>query len=178
MPSFFPRSTIELHQPGAFRRFSFSLAEMAVITGLLVRLYRLFVVTHTSSWVYVLGMAIGMLFLLAMTTLHLANYPLHQYLWRAPVFALVEVMAEMAASALLIWLGREPNGSVRAHWDDWAGMGLNTLLWRGPDHRAVGTRARRDRADRSAHDRRGRRSGARAAWRGAGEGLTGAFPEA
>ena len=131
MQSFFPRTTIELTQPGAFRRFSFSLVEMAVITGLLVRLYRLFVVTHSSSWAYVLGMAVGMLFLLAMTTLHLANYPLHQYLWRAPVFALVEVVAEMAASALLIWLGREPNGSVRAHWDDWVGMGLNTLLWRG-----------------------------------------------
>jgi hypothetical protein len=133
MPSFFPKTTIELPQPGAFRRFSFSLFEMAIITGLLLRLYRLLVLSHGSSnWLYVIGtVALGLLFLLGMTTLHLANYPLHQYLWRAPVFALVAVGAEMAASALLLGLGREPNGTVRAHWHDWPGMVLNTLLWRG-----------------------------------------------
>ena len=37
----------------------------------------------------------------------------------------------MATSALLIALHREPNGTVRAHWDDWLGMGLNALLVRG-----------------------------------------------
>jgi len=80
----------------------------------------------------VLGtVALGLVILLGMTTLHLANYPLHQYLWRAPVFALVEVAAEMSASALFIWLGREPVGTVRAHWNDWAGMAAHALLWRG-----------------------------------------------
>jgi hypothetical protein len=66
-----------------------------------------------------------------MLTAHLANYPLHQYLWRAPAFTGIEVVAEMATSALLIALGREANGSVRAHWDDWPGMALNALLLRG-----------------------------------------------
>ena len=37
----------------------------------------------------------------------------------------------MATSALLIALGREANGTVRAHWDDWPGMALNALLLRG-----------------------------------------------
>jgi hypothetical protein len=74
---------------------------------------------------------VGLIFLLGMLTAHLANYPLHQYLWRAPVFALIEVATEMATSALLLALGREANGTVRAHWDDWVGMGLNALLYRG-----------------------------------------------
>jgi len=135
MPTFFPRQTVELRleEPKAFRRFSFSLVEMAIVTGVLLRVYRLLVLTHGSNnWLYLGGVfAIGLLFLLGMLTAHLANYPLHQYFWRAPVFALVEIASEMATSALLIAVGREPNGTVRAHWDDWVGMGLNALLVRG-----------------------------------------------
>src|SRR6266581_2782964 len=135
MPSFFPKHTTEFKhlEPRAFRRFSFSLAEMAIVTGVLLRVYRVVVLSHgASNWLYFGGtFAIGVLFLLGMATAHLANYPLHQYLWRAPVFALIEVVAEMATSALLISLGREANGTVRAHWDDWLGMGVNALLTRG-----------------------------------------------
>jgi hypothetical protein len=80
---------------------------------------------------YLGAVLLGVIFLLAMVTAHLANYPLHQYLWRAPVFAVVEVGAEMTTSALLIALGREPNGTVRAHWDDWLGLGRDALLYRG-----------------------------------------------
>src|SRR3982750_3494571 len=135
MVTFFPRHTVELkiEEPRAFRRFSFSLVEMAIVTGVLVRLYRLFILTHGSNhWLYLASVStIGVLFLLGMATAHLANYPLSQFLWRAPAFAVVEVAAEMATSALLIWLGREANGTVRAHWDDWASMGLHALLYRG-----------------------------------------------
>jgi hypothetical protein len=135
MPHFFPKHTLEFKafEPRAFRRFSFSLVEMAIVTGVLLRVYRLVVLSHeASNWLYLGGtFAIGLIFLIGMTTAHLANFPLHQYLWRAPAFALIEVIAEMAASALLIALGREPHGSVRAHWDDWLGMGVNTLLTRG-----------------------------------------------
>ena len=37
MPSFFPRNTVEWHieEPRAFRRFSYSLVEMAIVTGVL-----------------------------------------------------------------------------------------------------------------------------------------------
>lgn len=135
MATFFPRQTIELRleEPKAFRRFSFSLVEMAIVTGILVRVYRVVVLTHGSNhWLYLGTVTVlGLLFVLGMLTAHLANYPLHQYVWRAPMFALVEVAAEMATSALLIALGREANGTVRAHWDDWVGMGLNALLIRG-----------------------------------------------
>jgi hypothetical protein len=135
MPTFFPRQTLEfrIEEPKAFRKISFSLVEMALITGVLLRIYRLFVLTHGSNnWFYLGGaFALGAIFLVGMLTAHLANYPLHQYLWRAPVFATVEVLGEMATSALLIALGVEPNGTVRAHWDDWIGMSLNALLIRG-----------------------------------------------
>lgn len=135
MPSFFPRQTIEwrFEEPMAFRRFSRSLVEMAIVTGVLLRIYRMLTLTHGSNdWLYLGGvLALGVIFLLGMATAHLANYPLHQYLWRAPAFAAVEVLAEMATSALLIALGREANGAVRAHWDDWVGLGLNALLFRG-----------------------------------------------
>jgi hypothetical protein len=135
MPTFFPRHTAELRfeEPQAFRKFSFSLVEMAIVTGVLIRIYRVLILTHGSNnWLYLGGVfLLGIVFLLGMLTAHLANYPLHQYLWRAPVFALVEVAAEMGTSALLLVLGREANGTVRAHWDDWVGMSLNALLIRG-----------------------------------------------
>jgi hypothetical protein len=135
MPNFFPRHTSELkfEEPKAFRRFSFSLVEMALVTGVLLRVYRVLVLTHGSNnWVYIGGsIAVGLLFLLGMVTAHLANFPLHDYVWRAPLFAVVEVLAEMAVSALLIAVGHEANGTVRAHWDDWVGLGLNALLYRG-----------------------------------------------
>src|SRR5262245_49964253 len=98
MPHFFFILILELKvlEPRFFRRFSFSLIEMAIVTGVLLRLYRLVVLSHeASNWLYLGGtFAIGLLFLIGMSTAHLANFPLHQYLWRAPAFALIEVIAE------------------------------------------------------------------------------------
>jgi hypothetical protein len=135
MPSFFPRQTVELRfeEPKAFRRLSYSLAGMAVGTGVLLRVYRLLILTHGSNnWLYLGGaFAVATIFLIGMLTAHLANYPVHQYLWRAPMFAIAEVFTEMVVSALLIAVGAEANGTVRAHWDDWIGMGLQALLYRG-----------------------------------------------
>lgn len=135
MANFFPRQTLEFkfEEPKAFRRISFSLIEMAVITGILVRVYRVVVMTHGSNnWLYIGGtITLGVVFLLGMLTAHLSNYPLHQYPWRGPAFAGVEVVSEMMVSALLIAVGHEANGTVRAHWDDWVGLGLNALLFRG-----------------------------------------------
>src|SRR6516162_8514505 len=118
MPSFFPRETLELHieEPKAFRKFSFSLVEMAIVTGILLRLYRVVVLTHgLNNWLFFgVTVAVGAAFLLGAVTAHLANFPLHQYFWRAPAFALIEVAAEMATSAVLIALRHERNGSVPA----------------------------------------------------------------
>jgi hypothetical protein len=135
MPSFFPRHTVELRleEPKAFRKLSFSLVEMAIVTGIIWRIYRVVALTHgTNNWLYAsFVITLAVIFLIGMLTAHLANYPLHQYLWRAPAFTGIEVVSEMAVSALLIAIGREANGSVRAHWDDWPGMALNALLLRG-----------------------------------------------
>ncbi len=135
MSQFFPRKTTEIRirEPRAFRRLSYSLIEMALVTGVVVRTYRLVILTHgANNWLY-LGatFAVGAIFFLGMVTAHLANFPLHQYMWRAPAFAGIEVAAEMVTSALLIAIGHEANGTVRAHWDDWIGMSLNALLIRG-----------------------------------------------
>jgi hypothetical protein len=131
----FPRHTVDfrIEEPQAFRRFSRSLVEMAIVTGVLARIYRVLILTHGSNhWLYLGGViALGAIFLIGMLTAHLASYPLHQYLWRAPLFAAVEVAAEMATSTLLIILGHEANGTVRAHWDDWVGMAAHALLYRG-----------------------------------------------
>lgn len=132
---FFPlrTATMRIEEPKAFRRFSLSLVEMALITGVLVRVYRSLVLTHgSSSFAYVVGtMAIALVFVIGMATAHLANYPLHHWVWRAPAFAALEVAGEMATSLFLIWLGREPNGTVRAQFDDWPSMTTRALLYRG-----------------------------------------------
>jgi hypothetical protein len=132
---FFPlhTSTMRIEEPKAFRRFSLSLVEMALITGVLVRVYRSLVLTHgATTFGYVAGtMTLAIVFIVFMATAHLANYPLHHWLWRAPAFAGLEVAGEMIASLLLIWLGREPNGTVRAHFGDWPGMVMRAALYRG-----------------------------------------------
>ena len=48
MPTFFPRHTVELHieEPKAFRKLSYSLVEMAIVTGVIVRIYRVLALTH------------------------------------------------------------------------------------------------------------------------------------
>lgn len=134
MPSFFPRHPIELHleEPRAFRRFSFSLVEMALVTGILLRVFRSYALTHGSnSWLYLGGsIAFGLLLLLGMATAHLANFPVHRWVWRAPLFVAVEVAAEMAMSLLLIWTGHEPIGTVRAELSDWPAMAVGTLATR------------------------------------------------
>jgi hypothetical protein len=133
--SFFPRQTIEWHieEPRAFRRLSLSLIEMSLVTGVLLHVYRAYVLTHgANGWLFFGGsLALGLLFLLFMTTAHLANFPIQKWAWRAPAFALLECTGEMMTSLLLIWLGREPLGSARAEWHDWPAMAMGTLATRG-----------------------------------------------
>lgn len=135
MMPLFPRSTadLKLEEPPAFRRFSRSLVETAIVTGVVVRLYRAVVLTHSSGgWGYwAVVITIGTFIFCAMLTAHLANFPVRRWVWRAPAFAAVAVAAEMATSMLLIAAGREPAGSVRAEWSDWPGMAANALLFRG-----------------------------------------------
>lgn len=132
MPSFFPQTTIEWHveEPAAFRRLSLSLTEMALITGIVIRLLRALSFTYwRASWLfYAVIVVAAVLLLLGMTTAHLANFPVRSWAWRAPVFALVEVVGEMTTSLLLIGLGSEPEGTARADFHDWPSMSMRALL--------------------------------------------------
>src|SRR3954468_23422923 len=114
------------------RRFSLSLGEMAVLAGIALRLYRAVVISHgPNSWLYFGGFfVLGVLLLCAMATAHLANFPVQRWLWRAPLFALIEAAAESVTSLVLIWAGREPSGTTRAYWGDWLPMAGDTLWTR------------------------------------------------
>jgi hypothetical protein len=135
MTTYFPKHSVQWHfeEPTVLRRFSLNVWEMAILTGIILRLYRALVITagSTTSWVWAGGaFALGLLLLCAAATIHLANYPLQRWVWRAPLFALVEVAAESATALLLIAFGREPSGAARAEWSDWLPMAAGTLWTR------------------------------------------------
>ncbi|HEU4994840.1 MAG TPA: hypothetical protein VFT29_08470 [Gemmatimonadaceae bacterium] len=134
MNQFFPKQTVQWHfeEPTVLRKLSLSLIEMAVLTGIVLRLYRALVTLHVStSWILWGGsVAFGVLVLCAMATVHLANFPLQRWVWRAPAFAAVEAVAEAATSLVLIAFGREPTGTARAEWTDWLPMARGTLALR------------------------------------------------
>ena len=132
MPTLFPRQTIEwrLEEPPAFRRLSLSLVEMALLTGVVLRLLRAFAFTHGRASVVVSigAVAIWAVVLVGAATAHLANFPLRRWGWRTPLFALVETVGEMLTSLVLIMLHREPTGLARAELRDWPSLAANTLL--------------------------------------------------
>jgi hypothetical protein len=134
MGTYFPRSTNEIRsdEPSALRALTRSVVEIGLITGIVIRLFRSLVLTHGSnSWLYLGGMfAIGAVFLFAMSTLHLANFPQRRWLWRAPTLGVLVAAGEAATSLFLIAVGREPNGTVRAELADWPGMSVSMLLFR------------------------------------------------
>ena len=118
-----------MEEPPAFRRLSLSLVQMALLTGVVLRLLRAVAFTQGGvSWLfYGLVLIVGTLVLLGMTTAHLANFPVRSWVWRAPAFALVEVVGEMTTSLLLIALRLEPEGTARATLHDWPSMSLRAL---------------------------------------------------
>jgi hypothetical protein len=132
MPSFFPRQTIEwrLEEPPAFRRLSLSLLEMALITGIVLRILRAFAFTHARESIVFLSGAVALwaIILVGMATAHLANFPLRRWFWRAPLFGLVVAAGEMTTSLFLIALRREPAGAARAAYGDWPSMAARALL--------------------------------------------------
>lgn len=135
MPGFFPRHPVEwrLEEPAAFRRLSLSLVEMALLTGVTLRLYRALVLSLAGEpgWLFTIGsIAVGATTLIGMATLHLGNFPLHRWLWRAPAFGALAGAAELATSYLLILAGREPMGTGRATVRDWVDMAPAVLLTR------------------------------------------------
>ena len=106
---------------------------MAIIAGVVVRVLHVLSNAHGEQldWHSFVGTFIAIpVILLALATIHLASYPLHQWVWRAPVFALVESAVEALLSLALIAAGRERWGTGRAVFGDWPAMAATTLLWR------------------------------------------------
>jgi hypothetical protein len=122
---------MRIRNPAGFARLARSLVEMALVTGIVARLYRMIVlgraVTVTNA---VIALTFGALFLLLMAALHLSRFPLRAWSWRAPAFAILAGTFEMLTSLALIAAGREPLGTGAAQFADWPGMALRTLAWR------------------------------------------------
>ena len=120
----------EAYEASAVRKFSRSLASMAIVTGVVWRLLRaVFLGTGPTDSPLFFGsvIALGVLVFFGMATLHLGNYPLKRWIWRVPVFAVIETLAEVATSALLIALAREPYGSAMADWSDLSSIAITVL---------------------------------------------------
>lgn len=118
--------------PSAFRKVAFSLLDMALITGILLRVGRAVVLVNAgaSGVAVAAGFMLSALFLFAMTAVHLGNFPLRHWIWRAPAFGALVAVVESAVSFVLIALGREPYGSGPAMYADWPSMAISTLSLR------------------------------------------------
>lgn len=132
MSRFFPREVIHwgeehLHP---LRAFAIRTIEPAGITGIVLRLWRV-VLLSTSQWLwFVAGLTAAILFLCGMLTWHLGNYPVRRWPLRVVAFLSVEVAVEFGMSSLLIAFGRERLGSRMAEWSDWWPLAGQTLLQR------------------------------------------------
>jgi hypothetical protein len=115
----FRTSEWDLEEPPAFARIARSPVELALITGVVIRLFRAVVLTHGNVTTSYLAAA-----------LHLGRFPIREWPWRAPLFAIFETTGEMAVSLVLIWLHREPWGTARAEFMDWQAMATGVLFWR------------------------------------------------
>jgi|RhiMethySRZTD1v2_1073278.scaffolds.fasta_scaffold28873_5 hypothetical protein len=134
MSGFFPVKTasFRLDETRAFRRLSFSVVEMAVVTAVVLRVYRALALSVAGSNVFLLslGFALGFVVLFGMVTLHLGNFTVRRWVWRAPLFGLIEAAAESLTSLALIAIHREPLGSARATYADWPGIVGSIFSWR------------------------------------------------
>jgi hypothetical protein len=132
----FPRKTIAwevVDDPTAIRRLTNSLPEMALLTGVALRLYRAYVLSHGSpeSWLWVgLTSLAGIVVLLVMLSAHLANFTVRHWWWRAPLFAALEAGTEIMMSLALTTLGLEKLGSSAAELSDWLPSAAQVLAFR------------------------------------------------
>jgi hypothetical protein len=135
MTEFFARRAVawKLEEPPALRRTFLSLPQMALIAGIVMRIWRSFALTHGSpdSWAWVGGTFLaGAAFLCLMVTLHLGNYTLRNWAWRAPLFAILESGTEIVTSLALTAMNLEPLGAEKAEIADWLPTATRILFWR------------------------------------------------
>ena len=123
---------IRVREPAAFTRLAKSTVEIALVTGIIARVYRMLVLSRADSPTNAaIALMFGALFLLAMLTLHVSRFAIREWLWRAPAFAFIEGLSESLTSLALIWAMREPLGSnAAASFSDWPGIAFHTIGWR------------------------------------------------
>jgi hypothetical protein len=129
----FPRHRVVLTDEDSLpQRFAHSLPGMAIITGVLVQAFHGVTVrlgAAHSTLLFIVGVVGQLALLLGFATLHLGSHPVHQWRWRAPIFALVESVTAMAMIGLLIALRAESIGTQRAHWHDWLTLAQSVFFW-------------------------------------------------
>lgn len=135
MAAFFPTQTgtFRLEDRHAFRRISMSVVEMAVLTGIVLRVYRALILSRgdTGGWLFVAAsLSAGVILLFGMLTLHLSGFTVRTWVWRVPAFAAIEAATESLVSLGLIALQREPLGTTRAAFGDWPAMVVGIIGWR------------------------------------------------
>ena len=135
MAGFFPTKTSD-HKaitPESFRHVSLSVVEMALLTGVVVRLYRAIVLSHADGGDFIflaIAFAVFLVLLLGLATFHLGNFPVRHWIWRAPTFAVIEAATESLVSLLLIAVGREFMGTLHATPSDWPVLAARTFMLR------------------------------------------------
>lgn len=114
-------------EPSAMRKVAFSLLDMALIAGVSMRVGRAMVFAWGGTELFLTSMVAGMVFLCAMSALHLGNFPIRHWVWRAPILGAAVGAVESGVSLLLISLGREPYGSGQAAFSDWLSMAMSIV---------------------------------------------------
>ncbi|HUQ18497.1 MAG TPA: hypothetical protein VM099_02695 [Gemmatimonadaceae bacterium] len=142
MPDFIARQNSErlrqrlsaasiFREPPAFSKLARSTVEMALVTGVVVRLYRAVVLVNAgdaSGLTLAALFLIGAAFVLLMVAIHLSRFPLRQWMWRAPIFAVLEAAFESLVSLALTLAHREPLGTSAATVGDWPALAAYILL--------------------------------------------------
>jgi hypothetical protein len=136
MSPFFPESPFSgTRVDSLIARIPRSLIPMAVITGVVVHSYRVFVLASPSitfGWISLFLAGAGeYVLLLSLTTVYLGNHPVRQWIWRVPLFTVAEWLVEAAAVAILIRIRFERIGSEKARVGDLETIVLDRLIWHG-----------------------------------------------
>jgi hypothetical protein len=134
MPLLRPTTALTaFEEPTIFRRTTLSLPLMAFLAGAGLRSYRALVLEFgwSASWIWIAGTFIGgAVFLFLMVTLHVGNFPVRSWFWRAPLFGLLESVTEIVVSLSLTLLGLERIGSLVATFEDLQSTSMRILLFR------------------------------------------------